>query len=522
MKSLDFAYFSYLKSSFVIAASLYSSVGSASCRPNETRQEIKRDGQVIASICIENPNFTVEVKDENDKLEVFKSDVGDKLTLKDPGGEELIKTGGKTGGAQTGATNEVKDGPGGGTGGSGAPADPNSKITQEQSISTSLSLCRSEYQKAKSACLTAPAATQMSASVAQQYQNSKTNGNINVACGLSAKYSVGTGGLNGAYGYYCSSAQKSCSEACDSAINSASGADYYTIRSIESMSRECDSYASRAQAAFGQVALDMQNFAQSKACQQATQDICKLDSAKNNIMCPTEYCKDATHQQTITCLRPEAVVGMCSDAQASQNIQTCVCARNPAAAGCAQLIQNLPPASNSFPTVSGNSNSGGTGNPLWNGGLDGLSRDVEDEIGAANAAAPGSVAEMGAGSGAFGGGSPGGGGSGGANGKGGHQGEETDPEIGMKTMSGSDGSGGGYGGVMAADGSGVAGRPKDKDNDFDLNFLKKFLPQDTKRNPAHLGVDPILASAGVSAANGLSNFEKVTRKMNEMKRTLLP
>jgi hypothetical protein len=77
--------------------------------------------------------------------------------------------------------------------------------------------------------------------------------------------------------------------------------------------------------------------------------------------------------------------------------------------------------------------------------------------------------------------------------------------------------GGGGGGYPTAPNGGGYGPEGEKDK-LDLSA---FLPKvDQARGVA--GVDPEMAANGITGANGLSNWEKVTRKMNEKRPALLP
>ncbi len=115
-----------------------------------------------------------------------------------------------------------------------------------------------------------------------------------------------------------------------------------------------------------------------------------------------------------------------------------------------------------------------------------------------------------------------GGGAGGGSGGGGSGGAEagpynTDISKGYTNGGGTAASGGGGGYGVPAAGGGY-GRDKEKEGGFDW---KSLIPKVGKnRGPA--GVDPNLFNNGITAANGLTNFEKVTRKMNEKRQSLLP
>jgi hypothetical protein len=113
------------------------------------------------------------------------------------------------------------------------------------------------------------------------------------------------------------------------------------------------------------------------------------------------------------------------------------------------------------------------------------------------------------------GGFSGGGGGGQAAGGPGEGPYKTDIDKGIGNA-GAGGMGGGGGGYPNSGGGGGYGPEGDKDK-MDWS---KFLPKVDKARG--LANDAEMAANGITSANGLSNFEKVTKKMNEKRPALLP
>lgn len=118
----------------------------------------------------------------------------------------------------------------------------------------------------------------------------------------------------------------------------------------------------------------------------------------------------------------------------------------------------------------------------------------------------------GGGIGGFGGGGGGSGAGGGAPGEGPFK---TDIDKGYGNGGGSAAGGGGGGGYPNGAGGGYG-----PEGDKDKMDWSKFLPKVDKARG--LATDAELAANGITSANGLSNFEKVTKKMNEKRPVLLP
>jgi len=82
------------------------------------------------------------------------------------------------------------------------------------------------------------------------------------------------------------------------------------------------------------------------------------------------------------------------------------------------------------------------------------------------------------------------------------------------------GGGGGFAGGGGGYAAGPTGGYGESERGEKMDW-KSLLPK-VEKNRGPSGVDPELFANGITGANGLSNFEKVTRKMNEKRPTLLP
>ena len=203
---------------------------------------------------------------------------------------------------------------------------------------------------------------------------------------------------------------------------------------------------------------------------------------------------------------------------------TCICLRDPASPRCTQ-------------------GPGGNMNPPWqqqnqnklngedNFDVEGLlGDDTTDNFGGqGTAGSGGGFSPPGGGGGGLGGGGGGAGGSGGegaGGGSGGSPDYDTDIVGGVQSAGGGGGAGGSGGGgysdgtASAFPSSGLDAIDSSSSSFFDL---KKFLPGGEKAKQRNIAsVNNKTSSSGVSEANGESNFQKVTRTINEKRGILLP
>jgi hypothetical protein len=268
------------------------------------------------------------------------------------------------------------------------------------------------------------------------------------------------------------------------------------------------------------------------------QDQCAGEKWRSNPMvCRDQFCADAANSKTNFCV---AALQDCNDPRAESDPtvgRMCRCQKNPQTPECGWMNATGGATGNTLAGTIGSTSAGTTGatgatNGLASGGLtvggnapafddgpDFEAADINRQNDPGKTEGKSSPDTLAAGGG--GGGGLGGGGGGGAPmvgmDPGGRGGSGEDPQIlgGLAAapaagasgpgIGSSEGSGGGLGGPM--------GRGGPKEGELDL---KAFLPGEKNyhgRMPAN--VDPSLLAAGITGANGESNFEKITRKYQE-------
>ncbi len=206
------------------------------------------------------------------------------------------------------------------------------------------------------------------------------------------------------------------------------------------------------------------------------------------------------------------------------NKPACACLRDPSSPMCSGAAGNM-----NMDPFSQQQNQG-FGDENYD--LDELLRDEEPaDFGSQGANGSGGFSPPGGGGGGLGGGGggssdSGGGSSGGASG--GSPGYDTDILGGVQSAGGGGGGSGGSGGGGYTDGTPSNASPSSnldgfgggKSSFFDL---KKFLPGGEKAKQRSIAsVNKPTNSTGISTANGESNFQKVTRSINEKRGILLP
>ena len=195
----------------------------------------------------------------------------------------------------------------------------------------------------------------------------------------------------------------------------------------------------------------------------------------------------------------------------------CICLRDPNSVQCNDAGGDIP-------------------NPNL-GGFDDNYRDnqfFEDENqfdSASSQQGSGSFTPPGGGGGALGGGGLSGSGSSSSNSSSKSDDPEYDTDIvgGVQSASGGGGSGGGSGGGGYKDASSTSARNPSSTKAGSLGSsssffdLKKFLPGGSKAKKRSIAsVGKVTSSKKISTANGESNFQKITRTMNEKRGILLP
>lgn len=337
--------------------------------------------------------------------------------------------------------------------------------------------CGTALKKAETQCKgTSISITNMVVGLASQLSAAKASGNTKAACTSAAKIQAVTGATNAVVATMCIRAINTCKAECTYQKDTAG---------VEACGR-FEGHASAAVAQATQSAIDMVG---SKACANMADEGCLGENAYKNTQC-AQFCykpENAGHAKCVN-LAQQCVI----PTFASQNPQIC---------------KNL-----------GN-------NPVPTPGIAAGSPNLGDDAGDSaydfeGATAEGRGASTNTPGGAGGGGLGSDGGSFAIGGDGG-QGAVADPadkDILMGQGSGAAGGffGGGGGGYAEGGRGGSGGSSDDKGID-----LRAFLPggkNDPSRNPASAGYgDP-----SITKANGLTNWQKVTRKMNEKRPELMP
>jgi len=268
------------------------------------------------------------------------------------------------------------------------------------------------------------------------------------------------------------------------------------------------------------------------------EDQCAGEKWRSNPMvCRDQFCADAANSKTNFCV---AAIQDCNDPRADTDPtvgRMCRCQKNPQTQECGWMNATTGTTGNTLAGNVGGINAGTTGttgatNGLASGGLtvggnapafddgdDFTPADINRQNDPGKTEGKSSPDNLAAGGG--GGGGLGGGGGGGAPmvgmDPGGKGGSGEDPQI-LGGLAAAPAAGASGPGIGSSEGSGGGpgdpmGRGGKKDGELDL---KAFLPGEKNyhgRMPAN--VDPSLLAAGITGANGESNFEKITRKYQE-------
>ncbi len=312
----------------------------------------------------------------------------------------------------------------------------------------------------------------------------------------------------------CVSAATRCQQTC----NSWAKFDKTNFYMYDKQSKKCDkllnaSLASKAE----QFAQINANFRQSKQCENliAAAD-CSVPDAVNRPTCLVQYCP--THQNDPICAGYQCTLDMAKD-NANCPQYDCVAHADdtahcfkPMAIAASSPVQFDSTSTTTPYSPYGEGGSGDFGSMLdenpGNGDLSHLKQST------AGSSGPGPGNDSASGGAGLGGGAPYPGGNGGQQGASGGAAGYKDPGGGV----GSGGGGGGYNfpGNTVGGNSNGGGRGGSGGDGIDLS---KFLPggelDPTKRQLAS-------AREGISGANDLSNFEKVTRMMNKKRELLKP
>jgi len=357
--------------------------------------------------------------------------------------------------------------------------------------------CVSAHDAAENYCLAQQLAAPITAQLAA-YKSQMNSGDTKAACKTAKQVALLSATANTATSVLCVKKSNACITACESQAATQAVADGPAASKLAADCKNSKTFLAVSAALQGMQSL--QAFGQSKLCEEAASGKCIGDNAYNDSDC-MQYCMKPGRQNDPKC---RIAMASCTDPQyAVQNAQYCACLQNPSGQGCSNIID--PPN----PTVT-------DGLPQLGGNLGG------DEFGQLDNKPGGSSANNDTRAGGYGGGGLGGGSSfpiAGSDNRAPTD-EQKDKDI-LNGYGGASGGGFGYGGGGGGYGTagGGSGRGGDSGSGIDL---RSFLPgqkNDPRRNPASaLGY----ADSSITSANGLTNFQKITRKLNQKRPELMP
>lgn len=315
---------------------------------------------------------------------------------------------------------------------------------------------------------------------------------------------------NGALVAACYAAQKKCLSSCTAQKESLDSQGMDSSAPTKFLS-QCKSLELNVQMAMVSAVNALAAFTGSSQCQKALNQECSTAEAVNNINCPEQFCSNPERQTHSICIgyyqqNPD----LCQGSMAQYN-PVCICQQTPNDPNCANLGGNTP-----------NFAGGDSQNPFGHLGSDPL----DDQGNGVQAGTNQAQAFQAPNAGGGGGGGLGGGGGGGAAPAGGDGGGGSGKGIYDTNINGGLSGGGGAG--MGAAGGGyenyggnAQGRGSASTGEGSKFDLSKYLPGAEKRVLANQQKN-YLQSQGVSKANGLTNFQKVTRTFNKKRNELMP
>lgn len=376
----------------------------------------------------------------------------------------------------------------------GEPPRPPRSTESAEEVGQVYQDCINAHKRAESACKRVEQ-TGMASQLLGQFSQVKAAGNIKEACGLAKQISALSAGANVGFGVQCQRTASACATACDPK-GKRSPSDFRPYQS------ECVGFKDNAIAGYIQAGADAANFAISAQCEKAADAKCVGQNAVNDPDC-VQFCSQPGRESHPKC----ALAGAnCQNPTfAQQNAQFCQCLQNPFGPNCSTAqFPNRPNNNGNDPLAGLRTNVGGLG--------DGENDFLGKPRGGSNSGAGG---PNGGGSGFNGGAgasSPiAGDGSGEGNGD-----EPLNKEILTGSGGGSGGAGGffGYGSGGGEGSAGGGGRGGSGSGDGGSGIdLRAFLPggkNDPRRGPASLE-----EASGITKSDGLTNFQKVTRKINQ-------
>lgn len=411
-----------------------------------------------------------------------------------------------------------------------------STISNSGSVASSEAFdeCSSAHTWAKSAC-TAQNYTPLIMAILPGFASTSSD-DVAKACEKASDAGKMSAAISASISGTCGLKQSSCVTACGA--QAIEGASPDMQASAKEYLAQCKEYEMNMMMMMMSAMQGLQAMAQAKGCEDKVASDDELfkcvrdeEAKQDPEQCPQVACTMPHNAEHTICVSGQYgnIAMQCQGANASYN-PVCIqaCQANPGHAFCAGIDPNVLAGGGALGNGLGIQGEGLNTTGL---GLDALEDPFADpEINVENPNFnPGALAKSGGGGGGGGfggggggaGGAPAGGGAGGAAGAGGYN---TDIIGGAKGSSGG-GGGGSFGGGYANAGNAwkAAGRGSGtgKSNSlFDLTKLLKGNKQTNKRSPSSAGPKN-LASMGISKANGLSNFQKVTRMLNKKRPELL-
>ncbi len=195
------------------------------------------------------------------------------------------------------------------------------------------SLCQQQIDATERTCK-GPQLSQlgsMAVMLARQVASARASGNMKQACAAAQQINSFSFSSNAAMAQMCASAIRKCKSAC---ISESDGDGVV----------QCESFDGVVKAAATQSVQSAQNFATSSECVESVSGPCVGPSAYDNDNCP-EFCQKPGRQNHMKC---RIAASHCSDFNfAAQNIKLCACITNPLSPACGNAnprdLANAPP-----------------------------------------------------------------------------------------------------------------------------------------------------------------------------------
>jgi hypothetical protein len=356
-----------------------------------------------------------------------------------------------------------------------------------------LAACEAAHTRAESACKRVEQ-TGMASQLLGQFSQVKAAGNIKKACGLAKIISALSLGANAGFGFQCQRTANACVTACDPK-------DRKNPAAFRPYKAECVGFKENAIAGYLQAGADAANFAVSAQCEKVADAKCVGQNAFNDPDC-AQFCSQPGRESHPRCAL--AAANCQNPAFAQQNAQFCQCLQNPFAPNCSTAMNPIPRQQGNDPLAGLRP----TANELGDLG-------EEDFLGNESRGNFGGQAIPTQGGSGFNGG---GGGSSPIAGSSGTDGSGDEP-LNKDILTGQGGGGGsaggffGYGGSGGGEGSGGSRGGGGEGSGGSGIDLRAFLPGG--KNDPRRGLASVEEATGITRSDGLTNFQKVTRKINQ-------